>query len=197
MQGKELLDAVIGNDAATNLWQEVKDCCNPLHQIREMSMQQLKAIPKIGKRKAELLKAAIALGTVSREVPYLSATVENPDQSFVHFQDLWDEPVEVFAVLSLSYRHHFICRDIISRGTICETSVSPREVYLTAMKRGAARIIVAHNHPSGDIVASQNDLKLTKQLIQVGDLMNIKLLDHLIVAGNTYCSLRQSTALWD
>jgi len=100
---------------------------------------------------------------------------------------------ELFIVLALDARNRPIGTNITSIGTLSASLVHPREVFKFAILANAASIILAHNHPSGDTKASADDLSLTKRLRQVGDLMGIEVLDHIIF-GDTYSSLREQGA---
>ncbi len=84
----------------------------------------------------------------------------------------------------------------MSIGTATETLAHPREIFREVIKRGATRIIVAHNHPSGSLEPSQEDLTLTRQLLQGAHLLGIPLLDHLILGNGDWSSIRQSSNLW-
>ncbi len=86
---------------------------------------------------------------------------------------------------------YLICHEVISIGTLSQTIVHPREVFYLAIRHKAASLIIAHNHPSGDPTPSQQDIDLTKSLLQASQLIGIPLHDHLIIGHNCYISLRQ------
>lgn len=92
------------------------------------------------------------------------------------------EEREMFMVLYLNNRHKLISADIIFKGTINACQASPREVIKAALKYNAAAIILAHNHPSGDTSPSKEDIAITKKIQQVSQLLDIRLLDHIIVS---------------
>jgi DNA repair protein RadC len=98
---------------------------------------------------------------------------------------------EVFCVIYLTKRHQFIACEDLFRGTIDGASVYPREVLKEALKHNAAAVILAHNHPSGVAEPSQADLGITKQLKKVLDLVEIKVLDHIIVGGGDVTSFAE------
>jgi DNA repair protein radc len=110
--------------------------------------------------------------------------------------DLMWESQEHFAVLHLDVKHRLLSQQIVTRGTATETLSHPRETFRSAIKQGASRILVAHNHPSGCLDPSPEDLALTRQLLQAGQLLQIPVLDHLILGGGQFLSLRQRTNLW-
>ena len=98
---------------------------------------------------------------------------------------------EVFCVIYLTKRHQFIACEDLFRGTIDGASVYPREVLKEALKHNAAAVILAHNHPSGVAEPSQADLDITRQLKKVLDLVEIKVLDHIIIAGGDTASFAE------
>ena len=106
-----------------------------------------------------------------------------------------DLPVEVMVVIHLTYRYHAISWHEAARGDMNVVHVSPRSVYRVADRRGAAAIIVAHNHPSGDPTPSAEDRELTSRLRQAGDILGISLVDHMVVAGGKLWSLAQGLVI--
>ena len=108
---------------------------------------------------------------------------------------LENEPVEVFLVLCLTVKYQLLAYHELGRGTIDTVSVSPRDVFKTALLANAAAIAVAHNHPSGDPTPSANDIALTRTLAAGAVLMGIQLLDHIILAEGRYYSFKESGVL--
>lgn len=106
------------------------------------------------------------------------------------------ERQECFAVLLLDGRHRVKRLVSVGRGTLTASLVHPREVFAPAVREGAAAILVAHNHPSGDPEPSSEDLAVTRRLGRAGQLMGIPLLDHLVVAGSAFRSLRRTWSGW-
>ena len=100
---------------------------------------------------------------------------------------------ETFMVLALDARHGVIGFQMVSIGTLSTTSVHPREVFRFSVATGAAAIIVAHNHPSGDSAPSPEDRRVTDRLTEVGELLGIQLLDHVIVATTEFYSFADGT----
>lgn len=108
-------------------------------------------------------------------------------------QDVWEQMADIrsskkehFVVFYLDIRNQEIKREIISVGTLNESLVHPREVFEGAIKHNAAAIIVAHNHPSGTIEPSQDDIEITKRLVHAGKLLDIRVLSHVIVTSQMY-----------
>ena len=113
-------------------------------------------------------------------------------------RDIWDELREIrdskkehFVSFYLDTRNQEIHKEIISIGTLNLSLVHPREVFEPAIRNLAASIIVAHNHPSGYIEPSNEDIKTTKRLAEAGKLLGIELLDHVIVSRNGYTSMKE------
>ena len=100
------------------------------------------------------------------------------------------EQREHFLVLLLNARHELQCREVVSIGSLNASIVHPREVFLPAIIHSAASVVLVHNHPSGDPEPSEEDLSITRRLVQVGELVGIGVLDHVIVAERGVVSLR-------
>ena len=101
-------------------------------------------------------------------------------------QEIGDQCSEHFVVLMVNNKNMIIKIDIISKGTVAETIVHPREVFRSAVKPLASGIIVAHNHPSGNIVPSKQDIETTKRLVEAGKIMGIPIMDSIIVGFDTH-----------
>jgi DNA repair protein RadC len=104
---------------------------------------------------------------------------------------------ERFAVLVLDVKHRLIASQVITIGTATETLAHPREIFREIIRLGGNRAIVAHNHPSGNLEPSSEDLLLTRQLLEGARFLSIPLLDHLILGNGNHVSLRQTTTLWN
>lgn len=120
---------------------------------------------------------------------YLSPKIRytSPTQIFDTFGFLQDETKEYFIALHLDGKNRIICVDIVSTGSLNQSIVHPRETFKTALLSSAAAIILMHNHPTGDPTPSSEDLEVTRRLREAGDLLGIKVLDHIII-GSTYYS---------
>ena len=105
---------------------------------------------------------------------------------------LQDEVVEVFTVLMLNGKHRIVGMAEVSRGTLTAALVHPREVFGPALRLSSAAVIVVHNHPSGDPEPSAEDVEVTRRLIEVGQVLGVPLLDHVIVGeGGRFTSMRE------
>ena len=155
--------------------------------------------PGIGPAKAAELIAAVELGrrTFSEYIPK-GDTVSDPAFAASAFgaELMWQQQ-EHFGVLYLNTKHKIIGKEIITKGTADETGANPRDVFRNAVRRSATRIIVAHNHPSGSLDPSPEDINLTRHLITAGESLGICVLDHLILGNGDFNSIRQTTDIWN
>ena len=172
---------------------------NSLDVLREISPQELMKIPGIGPAKAATIVAAVELGKRTFKFrPQERVSVDNPASAAAALsQDLMWQNQEKFAVLMLDVKNRLIATQIITIGTATETLVHPREVFREVMRNGATKLIIAHNHPTGNLEPSPEDIYLTEQLLKGASFLEIPLLDHLILGNGDHSSLRQGTDLWD
>lgn len=147
------------------------------------------SLPKTKRLKAQaIISLAKHLNTSTKKMD----SITNPS-SFVSLiaEDIKYLKQEVFLVAFLDTKNQVIDIKEIFRGSLNKSIVHPREVFSEAVKLHSASIIVAHNHPSGDPTPSQADIQVTNRLYEAGELIGIKLLDHLIIGGNNYTSLKE------
>ena len=111
-------------------------------------------------------------------------------------QDIRDKKKEYLVAFYLDTHWKLIARETIAIGTLNSSLAHPREVFEPAIRHSAAQLIIAHNHPSGDIHPSQDDLVITKRLVEVGELLDIPLLDHVIVSKTEWVSLIGMGKMW-
>ncbi|NPV81532.1 MAG: DNA repair protein RadC [Firmicutes bacterium] len=98
---------------------------------------------------------------------------------------------EIFSVLLLNTKNQLIGANIVSVGNLNSSLVHPREVFKPAILANAFEVILVHNHPSGDPTPSRADIEITRRMIQAGDLLDIKVVDHVIIAEDRYVSMRE------
>jgi len=101
------------------------------------------------------------------------------------------------AVVVMNVKHQWLATEIISIGTKTECLFHPDEAFRAALKHDGKRVIIAHNHPSGDLSPSLEDVELTKQIVKGGYLLNVPVLDHLIIGNRDFNSIRQATGIWE
>ena len=102
-----------------------------------------------------------------------------------------DKAKEHFKLILLNSRNRIISISTISIGTLTTSLVHPREVFKEALAHSAASVILAHNHPSGDPEPSEDDLKITKKLVESGKILGIEVIDHIIIGKNSFYSFRE------
>ncbi|MEL7501392.1 MAG: DNA repair protein RadC [Cyanobacteria bacterium J06554_6] len=169
-----------------------------LEVLRNISPAELMQLPGIGEAKAATIIAAIELGKrVLQTRPSELTIVDDPSIAAAALsQDLMWQTQERFAVVLLDVKHRLLGTQVISVGTATETLAHPREIFQAILRQGATRAIVAHNHPSGSLEPSPEDLDLTRRLLEGATVLDIPILDHLILGNGDFLSLRQATALW-
>ncbi|MDY7023634.1 MAG: DNA repair protein RadC [Cyanobacteriota bacterium] len=196
-QGKGKLSAVgLGQYLLNQLSQNQHD---PLSILRHITVQELTQIHGIGPAKATTIVAAIELGKrVFQLRPSEKAIIETPQAAADALsQDLMWQTQERFAVILLDVTNRLIGTKIITIGTATETLAHPREIFREVIRQGATRMIISHNHPSGNVEPSPEDITLTRQLLQAAQILSIPILDHLILGQGEHQSIRQITTLWD
>jgi len=164
-----------------------------LEGIASASIEELTQIKGIDPAKATQLKAAVEFGKrlESGSDEKQRSTVKSPDDvaAAVRIQ-LKGKKKEHFLVLSLDTRNKLINCKPISIGSLDTSIVHPREAFEEAISSSAASVIFVHNHPSGDPEPSKENIELTRRLVEVGEIMGIKVLDHIIVCDKDYLSLK-------
>jgi DNA repair protein RadC len=196
-QGPGKLSAVgLGQYLLQELGKHQRD---PLSVLRDISVPELTCVPGIGEAKATTILAAIELGKrVFQSRPADRTVIDDPAVAAAALShDLMWQSQERFAVLLLDVKHRLLGTQVITIGTATETLAHPREIFREVLRQSATRLIVAHNHPSGNVEPSQEDLTLTRQLLAGAQFLGIPLLDHLILGNGNFLSLRQTTNLWN
>jgi DNA repair protein RadC len=118
--------------------------------------------------------------------------VTSPREALLQFQDLRSSPRECFAVLYLNTRNQPLSCERVAVGGLNVAALQPRDVFGPALTLGAAGVILAHNHPSGDPTPSPEDLAVTRHLQEAGRLLGVEVLDHLVISAERFRSLREA-----
>jgi DNA repair protein RadC len=165
-----------------------------LKGIAGASLEELAGVRGIGLAKAAQIKAAFEL--TSRIEGYQESgkkeTVKTPEDVVALVRSrLRSKKKEYFLALLLDTRNQLIRVAEISVGSLDSSIVHPREVFKEAVSASAASVLFAHNHPSGDPEASEDDINLTKRLVEAGEIMGIDVLDHVIIGDRGYLSLKR------
>ena len=182
--GASKLSAV---DLAKNILQSVN---NDLNELARLTVKDLMKIKGIGEAKAITIISALELGRrrkdfQAEEKPKIGGSA---DAFEILKADLLDIPHESFWIILLNRANRVIKKHQISQGGVAGTVADPKIIFKVAVEELASGIILAHNHPSGNLTASQADIDLTKKLKESGKLLDIQVLDHIIVAGKKYYS---------
>ncbi len=186
----ELLQALIGSGNKQSDVSQIAKATQKVLQDHgaEISYLELQKVLGLGSAKITELLAAFELAKrylIQSELPIIDSLEAAVDQ----LKDIRGKRQEHFIVLSLDGANRLITKRIITIGTLTSSLVHPREVYADAITDRAASIIVAHNHPSGSLDTSEEDLKVTRQLQKVGILLGIDLIDHILVTKNQSISI--------
>lgn len=161
-------------------------------ELMDVTEQQLMSIKGIGMGKARQLTALLKLAKNLTIPTYEQTTIRSPKDAFDLLEpELRYATKEHFICLFLNTKNRVIFKEIISIGSLNAAIVHPREVFRAAIKRCSASLICAHNHPSGDPNPSPEDVELTIRLARAGAIVGIEVLDHLIIGGNTFVSLKE------
>lgn len=164
-----------------------------LGTLRQDSVEELMAIDGIGPVKACQIQAALELGTRAQIQPRkLSSSIRSPDDALMLLDgEMRQLAREELRALLLDIRSRVIRTVCLSQGGLASAVIYPRDLFREAVKANAASLILAHNHPSGDASPSKEDIETTRRLVDAGEMMGIKVVDHLIVASGGSVSLRQ------
>ena len=151
----------------------------------------------VGPVKLQRLQSALQLGrALFVDTPETGTVVDGPSVVAKALNMIAFEPIEKFAVLALDSQHKIVSTKVTSSGTATETIAHPREIFGWVLQAGGVHCVLGHNHPSGSLEPSEEDLQLTRQLIAGGKLLDMPVLDHIIVSGNGHTSIRQHSCLW-
>lgn len=197
LSNAEILAVLLGSGSRSHsalaLAQElISSLDKGLHQLEELTLVELMNFSGIGLAKAARILCALELARRVAMNPGTSISVSSPDAVYSYMLGKMETyQKEVFICLHLDSKNNIISEDVVSIGTLNRSLVHPREVFKKAIKNGAALILVVHNHPSGDPMPSQEDKQVTKRLKEVGELMGIPLLDHIIIARDRRFSFRE------
>ncbi len=157
-----------------------------------MELADLLKIKGIGRAKGSILVAAFELARRAFNTDVgIAPTINSPRDVLPIVADIRDHRKEHFVALFLNGRNQVIHREDVSVGSLSQTLVHPREVFGPAVGSSAASVVLAHNHPSGDVNPSQNDLELTRRMVQAGEIMGIEVVDHVILSSRAFLSFKE------
>ena len=186
----ELLMAIIGSgNKQADVSKIARDTLKLIKRHgADVNYDQLSAVTGMGVAKITEILAALELSKrylLKSDQPI----IDSPEKAVEQLADIRDKKQEYFVCLTLDGANRLIAKRIITIGTLTSSLVHPREVFADSLTDRAASIIVAHNHPSGSLIPSDADVQVTERLQEAGELLGIKLIDHIIVAKESFKSI--------
>ena len=161
-----------------------------LHEIsHDKWMEQLLTIPGIGKNKAMAICASLEYSR--RKFKPATSKVNNPEDLFPWLRSYTEKKQEYFLVFALNGANEVISRRVVTIGLLNSSQIHPREVFAEAISERAAAIILAHNHPSGEITPSREDIYVTEKISRAGNILGIPVLDHIIFSHTGFYSMME------
>jgi len=176
--------------------QEILSLTGGLSGLMSLGLKELSDLPGLGPAKVGQLWAVQEMARRSKR-SHARIKINSPRAAGDYLLDRcsgWDE--ERFGMLALNSKSELIAERILSKGTAIGTMITPREFFREALRYGAFTVLAYHNHPSGNAEPSREDVALTAKLRTVGDSLELKLIDHIIVGSGDYYSFRASEG-WD
>lgn len=187
----ELLAVVLNTPDALDLATEVVTKFS-IADLPNVTLTELQALSGIGPVRAKQLKAAICLGTKLMNHTETRPQVKAPhDVGNLLMPKMRHLQEEHFVVLLLNMKNKVLLENWLYKGTLNSSVIRVSEIYKQAIRRQAAAIIIAHNHPSGDPTPSPEDIRVTRDIRQAGTLLDIELLDHVIVGHGRWVSMKE------
>ena len=173
-------------DISNNILKEIKD----ITDLRDIPLNKLVSIKGIGKVKAITLLSSIELGRrVYSNKDNINIKLNNSKEIYKYIRDkLIYKKQEYFYCLYLDNNNKLIEDKLLFIGTLNRANIHPREIFKYAYLNNSNRIILIHNHPSNNILPSKEDILLTKNMLEIGKIQDIKVIDHLIIGNNNYYS---------
>lgn len=192
LSNNELISILLNNGTKNMSVKELSDNIlkeiNDISELKNLTLNKLKNIKGIGEVKAITLLSALELGKrVYYQNNKTKIKMNRADLIYEYLKDeLINETQEHFYALYLDSKKNLIDKKLLFVGTLNKSIVHPREIFKHAYLLSASSIIVVHNHPSGDTIPSKEDIILTKQLVEIGKINGILIIDHIIIGNNYY-----------
>lgn len=165
----------------------------PLDKLASVGIKDLTSFPGVGRTKALRILAAIELGERVFAPKHLNKVIVTCTKDIIlELKEYAGKKQEYLVVLYINARNELLQKEIIGIGSLNSLVITPKEVFSPALHVPCASIIVAHNHPSGDPEPSDDDIKFTQRIHEAGEVLGIKLLDHIILARSSYYSFREN-----
>ena len=186
----ELLQALIGSGGAGNDYKQIaKNLLSKINKVgvENLTIEDIKSIKGIGDAKGTIVFAALEFWR-RKFTKQLAPLIDSPEKAAEQLDVIKDKKQEYFALLTLNGARRLINTHLITVGTLTASLVHPREVFIQAIEDRAASIIIAHNHPSGMLDISEQDKEVTRRIRQAGEILGIRLDDHIIVSTEGFIS---------
>lgn len=196
LQTSELISIILNtgtnNKSILELANNILDLVDNIYELKDLTLNKLKTIEGIGNVKAIKLLSAIELGKrVYNDKTYNKIKLNSALKVYEFIKDEFSDNQEYFYAIYLDTKNNFIDKKLLFIGTINKSIVHPREIFKYAYLLSASKIICVHNHPSGEIEPSKEDILLTKNLIEISLIQGISIIDHIII-GNGYYSFKEN-----
>ena len=202
LSDSELLAIILGSgnneDSAVELARKIlASVGNNWQNLSKLSIKDLMKFKGIGEAKAISVAATLEIGRrkASQETPEKTSISSAKDSYNIFSQHLSDLRTEEFWAIFLNQKNQIVYKTQISKGGISGTLVDVRVLFRIALEHFATSIIVAHNHPSGSLKPSLEDIQITKSIKNAGEILNVTLLDHLIIGDNSFLSFAEEGLL--
>ena len=165
--------------------------------ICHLTLDELMSIRGVGRVKAIQIKCIAELSRrIAKTTASCQVCLSSPASVADYFmEDMRHEEQEQLVLLMLNSKNRILKEKMIFKGTVNYSCISPREIFIEAVKAKAVHIVLIHNHPSGDPTPSREDILMTRQIQEAGELLGITLLDHIIIGDNRYASMMEEKVL--
>ncbi len=193
----QLLAIIIRNGrsgrTAVDLGRDLLETFGSLAGVQQAAIREICGVKGIGPAKAVEIKAAIELGRRYQKPHLVGASFcSSHDVAAYYRPRMKDLKQETFRCVLLDIRNKIIREEMVSVGSLSAAIVHPRDSFKSAVRESAAAVIFIHNHPSSDVKPSQEDMLLTKRLVQSGEVLGIQVLDHIIIGDTGHFSFKDS-----
>lgn len=186
----ELLQALIGSGGKGNDFKQIAKNLNEIitsKGVEKLTLEHVKSVKGVGDAKATIVFAALEFWRRKFEKK-ISPIIDTTENAVKQLEFIRNKKQEYLVMLTLDGANRLIKTHTITIGTLTASLVHPREVFSPAMEDRAASIIIAHNHPSGSLAFSAYDIDVTKRIRDAGELLGITLIDHIVIAGDSFAS---------
>jgi len=188
-------NSISAKDLALNILNKLEN----INDLKNINYESLIKIKGIGKSKAAIILAAIELSKrINQEIKIIkNIKMNHPSILFDYYKNLLkDKKQEFFYAVYLNQKNIIIKDKLLFIGTINYSMVHPREIFKEAYLIGAASIVIIHNHPSGDVLPSNEDYHTTNKILEASKILGINVIDHIII-GNKYYSFYENGEIWE